>query len=380
MPPAITKKRRKSTSFPMSTAHPAPPSLLPATVFLPPLPSLIHLLPPSSRLQWVLRLALLFFTLVVSCPLIAALVPLSVFCLAIPHPSIRRLSPLPIHPHNLPPHRSLAASILRGWIIYALGSVLWALTSSGNAPEYNPRLSRRITRAACRLAEWVSRHTDRGRLDVQESQLPPVPDELCVGALALPGLKKEPVTGFWLRHVADDESNHNSADCWPVKTSRGRTRTPRPVGNASPASVGEMNGTADRRTHRQAILLLAGGGYVTSFPLVQPLTFSLSLSYPAGEAPVILAPEVRKSLDLDRSFPIPLLDALAGYVELRRQGFEPEDIVVMGDSAGAGLTWSLVSYLAIWRETGSDQGGLRLGVPGRVVFISVSLTWRCRTV
>ncbi|EIW86047.1 alpha beta-hydrolase [Coniophora puteana RWD-64-598 SS2] len=44
-------------------------------------------------------------------------------------------------------------------------------------------------------------------------------------------------------------------------------------------------------------------------------------------------------------FPTALVDALAGYLYLLAIGFHPEDIVLVGDSAGANLALALVRYL-----------------------------------
>ena len=123
---------------------------------------------------------------------------------------------------------------------------------------------------------------------------------------------------------------------------------------------------ADMQRRKKAILWLTGGGYVTGYPLVDPILFSLLRELPWGYT--ILGPNVRKSLSLDRAFPVPLLDALAGYVHLREEGYEAEDIVVMGNSAGSGLSWSLITYLAAIDEAGLGH----LGIPETVIMISVS--------
>jgi hypothetical protein len=168
------------------------------------------------------------------------------------------------------------------------------------------------------------------RMKVEEVTMEPFPMELCAGVMAMDDLLGDPVIGFQLSSTSTQTSP-----------------------------------TLERR--KRAILWLAGGGYVTGYPLVDPLLFSLCRDLPSGEY-TILGPNVRKSLSVDRAFPVPLLDALAGYAYLRQQGYAAENIVVMGNSAGSGLSWSLISYLAAINGVGLGN----LGVPGTVIMISVS--------
>ena len=117
---------------------------------------------------------------------------------------------------------------------------------------------------------------------------------------------------------------------------------------------------------RKAILWLAGGGYVTEYPLNDRPIFSLARTLPPGHR--ILAPSVSRALSLERSFPVPLLDALAAYAHLRMMGYAAKDIAIIGNSAGGGLAWSLLSYLVAL----DDGAAGMLGVPRAVVMISVS--------
>lgn len=306
-------------------------ALLPPDIFQPPIPSLLLLIPPSSKLQWILRLVFLQLT-ILSIPLIVILVPLSVIL-----PS--RLAPLPIHPHNLPPYRSTWAACLRGWQVYIIGGLIWAVTGNGSAPDHDIDVSRRLTRYAQVVVGAIGRLKgsprmgEYERMRVSEVTMAPFPRDLCVGVMAIDGLQRDPVIGFQLS-----------------------------------SNISKRPSNAPRR--RRAILWLTGGGYVTGYPLVDPILFSLfrDLSTATHEY-TILGSNVRKSLSLDRAFPIPLLDALAGYAHLREEGYEAEDIVVMGNSAGSGLSWSLISYLAAIDEAGPSD----LGIPGTVIMISVSL-------
>lgn len=311
-------------------------ALLPPDIFQPANPSLLLLVPPSSKLQWILRLVFLQIT-IVTIPLLLVLVPLSVI---LP----RQIAPLPIHPHNLPPYRSTWAACLRGWQVYIIGGLIWAVTGSGSAPDHSLETCRRLTRWAHKLVgvigQWVgaSNAEEYGRIRVDEVVMRHFPMDLCVGVMAMNGLQRDPVVGFQL----------SSSVIKPALNRPDSTK---------------------KRKRKRAILWLTGGGYVTGFPLVDPILFSLFRELISGsEEYTILGPNVRKSLSIDRAFPIPLLDALAGYAHLREQGYEAENIVVMGNSAGSGLSWSLLAYLAAIHEVGLGN----LGVPGSVIMISVS--------
>ena len=65
-------------------------------------------------------------------------------------------------------------------------------------------------------------------------------------------------------------------------------------------------------------------------------------------------------------FPTALIDALAGYLYLLKLGFSEENIVVVGDSAGANLALAFTRYLVSNRER---QPRLPK-VPGALVLIS----------
>jgi acetyl esterase/lipase len=172
-----------------------------------------------------------------------------------------------------------------------------------------------------------------GGLEITEESINPLARNLCIGGLGNGDLVRRPITGFWL------DSIDTSAFCRHT-----RARPPK------------------------AILWLAGGGYVTGYPLNDRPIFSLAHTLPLGEY-TILAPSISRALSLERSFPIPLLDALAAYAHLREKGYKEEDIAVIGNSAGGGLGWSLVSYLMALDDAGIGE----LGVSKRAIMISVSL-------
>lgn len=64
----------------------------------------------------------------------------------------------------------------------------------------------------------------------------------------------------------------------------------------------------------------------------------------------------RKSLDKTTAFPASLLDALAGYQYLLSLGFEPKNIMLCGDSAGANACLALARYLDALTDAGHHIG------------------------
>jgi hypothetical protein len=334
-------------------------SLLPASFFQPPTPSILLLVPPSSPFQWLIRFAI-FLLALVSLPFLGILIPLSILCLTSPIAAVRHLAPLPIHPDNMPPKRSWRDSLIRGVIAYFLSGCIWSITGIGTAPEFNHSGARRLAHIVAWLVDYLGpRGRSASRLEVTDETIAPFPDELNVGIFANKDLHKPHIEALWLHHVLADS---------PVTT--------------SPSSSGSTP------SQRHVFLFFGGGGYVTGWPLVHPFVFSLARSVPplsrqnlpSDDLPAfaIFAPNVRKSLSRERAFPVPVLDGLAAYAHLRSMGYRPEEITLMGDSAGGGLAWSVAAYLAILQESQTRRRGTHadgnLGVPGALVLISVSPT------
>ncbi|KAJ8473019.1 hypothetical protein ONZ45_g16453 [Pleurotus djamor] len=72
--------------------------------------------------------------------------------------------------------------------------------------------------------------------------------------------------------------------------------------------------------------------------------------------------------DFVSPFPAALLDALAGYNYLvTKVGFDPADIIFVGDSAGGNLALALVRYLV---DQQTDPKVASLGLPGSLVLLS----------
>lgn len=80
----------------------------------------------------------------------------------------------------------------------------------------------------------------------------------------------------------------------------------------------------------------------------------------------LLGVQYRHAIHKECCFPGALQDALAAWIfAVTICRFDPQDIVLCGDSAGAGLSWSLAAYLGV------VQPSHALGTPGKVALFSV---------
>lgn len=70
------------------------------------------------------------------------------------------------------------------------------------------------------------------------------------------------------------------------------------------------------------------------------------------------------------AFPAMLLDSLNGYMHLIELGYAPEDIILVGDSAGANPTLSLCRYLIGYAREKSPSGVCLPRVPSALILIS----------
>ncbi|KAG8691701.1 hypothetical protein FRC11_012452 [Ceratobasidium sp. 423] len=132
---------------------------------------------------------------------------------------------------------------------------------------------------------------------------------------------------------------------------------------------GKWRSTRDRaRAGEKVILNLHGGGYIIGTAHPEDLTANIPRGYLAQGISRVLSVDYRLSstdpYPTVAPFPSALLDALAGYVYLTRTlKFEPQNVIVSGDSAGGNLALALVRYLR-------DSPELGLGMPGGLVLIS----------
>ena len=70
------------------------------------------------------------------------------------------------------------------------------------------------------------------------------------------------------------------------------------------------------------------------------------------------------------AFPAMILDSLNGYMHLVEFGYAPEDIILVGDSAGGNLTLSLCRYLVEYADEKSLSGASLPRVPGALLLLS----------
>jgi len=114
----------------------------------------------------------------------------------------------------------------------------------------------------------------------------------------------------------------------------------------SPSQVGGVPGewVEGRAATKTVLLYLHGGGYFAcSAESHRPITVGFAL-----HGFRVLAPDYR--LAPENQFPAAVNDAVASYRGLLAEGHSPGSIVVAGDSAGGGLTLSLLLAL---REAGT---------------------------
>ena len=105
----------------------------------------------------------------------------------------------------------------------------------------------------------------------------------------------------------------------------------------------------------KVILYFHGGGYYEqaahpSSPTTNCLKVLLKgCSKSANKSAPKRALSVEYRLTDEATFPAIVADALAGWTHLVKQGFEPKNIIIAGDSAGGNLTLALTRYIRDYR-------------------------------
>lgn len=107
----------------------------------------------------------------------------------------------------------------------------------------------------------------------------------------------------------------------------------------------------------KVVYFLHGGGYVhqSAHPSDLPSAIGRGLLKHVEPVTRVFSLEYRLAVGKPKPahpFPTQLLDALAGYNYLVNVvGFSPDNIIVVGDSAGANLAHALTMYLTVYKDT-----------------------------
>ncbi|EPQ56872.1 alpha/beta-hydrolase [Gloeophyllum trabeum ATCC 11539] len=111
------------------------------------------------------------------------------------------------------------------------------------------------------------------------------------------------------------------------------------------------DGVEVKAAEGERVIIFAPGGGIHA--LTSPVPYGLALSTHLR----VLAINSRPAINPSTAFPAQLLDALAGYSYLTQQlGFKPENIMLVGESAGAYLHLALMTYLGDLKRDGIDFG------------------------
>uniref|UniRef100_V5ENX3 Alpha/beta hydrolase fold-3 domain-containing protein n=2 Tax=Kalmanozyma brasiliensis (strain GHG001) TaxID=1365824 RepID=V5ENX3_KALBG len=102
------------------------------------------------------------------------------------------------------------------------------------------------------------------------------------------------------------------------------------------------------------VLFFVGGGYHSGHAPQGPLSWTVCRQ----SCLRVLGVNFRKATKDSFAFPAALQDALASWVYVtKRLGFKPENVILMGDSAGGGLALSLQLYLSALLWSGEEGLG-----------------------
>lgn len=178
--------------------------------------------------------------------------------------------------------------------------------------------------------------------------------------LAIPGVE-EGVCGVWIP-PASPSLITGRLRTWANESNVTPTRIPgywtfqKTKVSAPHSPAPEISTTTPVLPGEKVIYYLHGGGYVVlSAHPVYTITILSGLLHALRTVRRVFAVEYRLSVAQPYTptapFPAALMDALAGYVYLvDTLGFAPEDILVVGDSAGGNLALALARYLVEHRN------------------------------
>ena len=149
------------------------------------------------------------------------------------------------------------------------------------------------------------------------------------------------MVNFWLRRMMKSKPLHlMDPEVVRARTDGNALVKKAPKGFSLEVVDGEVKGEwhrPDTGGEGRLIYYLHGGGYVFGSPLShRSLTFAL-----AGEVPAdVFSLDYR--LAPEHPFPAAAEDAVAGYRWLLSHGWDPQSIIVSGDSAGGGLSMAML--------------------------------------
>ncbi|KAH8080115.1 Alpha/Beta hydrolase protein [Filobasidium floriforme] len=186
----------------------------------------------------------------------------------------------------------------------------------------------------------VAKTMRRKKMEVEQVVVPPCDQSYVVGWAKHQMVKPMPRPGFMI---------------WPT--------------NKASSGSAEARGTGLERAKKgeKVILYFVGGGFISGHPLLSHLAWTVSELLDTR----IFCVNYRKSIQPDAAFPGNLLDALSGYLYLVNElGFEPDKVVVMGDSAGGNTALGLARYLGELQKQQGESGRKEVGMVGGLILFS----------
>jgi hypothetical protein len=217
----------------------------------------------------------------------------------------------------------------------------------------------------------VAKTMRRKKMEVEQVVVPPCDQSYVVGWAKHQMVKPMPRPGFMI---------------WPT--------------NKASSGSAEVRGTGLEKAKKgeKVILYFVGGGFISGHPLLSHLAWTVSelldtrifcesisvvvtfiITHPDQTTDSTISflsnsgVNYRKSIQPDAAFPGNLLDALSGYLYLVSElGFEPDKVVVMGDSAGGNTALGLARYLGELQKQQGESGRKEVGMVGGLILFSVS--------
>lgn len=241
-----------------------------------------------------------------------------------------------------------------GWCIEAEAVVLPPLPTSATTPhEMNGHAAANGVRKRHANGNGVDQLADATSLRTSEalSTAAPatsydaskeaIPTDILTGDVAgtKVGVHPTQVAAFWQwKSVA-------------AAVSRGKVISVKPGNDVAGIGSGKAASPSERM-----VMFFVGGGYHSGHAPQGPLSWTVCRQTSLR----VLGVNFRKATSEARAFPAALQDALAAWVYVtKRLGFQPHNVILMGDSAGGGLAMALQLYLSarVWAKHDEPQEG-----------------------